>query len=93
MKRAARTIGELLELRYRNFDAESLVLVDKPGRRPGQMPTKRNILRGMQWLVDGLQPGHCCFMYYQGLVFFLWKPVFLLAKKPEQKNQGNHGGF
>eukprot|EP00659_Diplonema_papillatum_P023343 gene23343-35755_t len=33
---------------------------------PGSRPTKANILKALDWLVDGAEPGACLFFYYSG---------------------------
>jgi metacaspase-1 len=40
-----------------------MVLTDEPYLNPKYMPTKRNILNALRWLVKDAQPGDCLFFH------------------------------
>mmetsp|Transcript_40756 Transcript_40756/g.74406 ORF Transcript_40756/g.74406 Transcript_40756/m.74406 type:complete len:527 (+) Transcript_40756:52-1632(+) len=45
--------------------SEMMVLTDDQSN-PSLRPTRQNILRGLRWLSDGVQPGDCLFFHYSG---------------------------
>lgn len=44
---------------------EMMVLTDDQ-QNPSLRPTRQNILRGLRWLAEGVQPGDCLFFHYSG---------------------------
>jgi hypothetical protein len=45
---------------------EIVVLTDIPNQKPDFVPTKRNIINAMHWLVSGAAPGDSFFFHYSG---------------------------
>lgn len=45
-----------------------MVLTDEPYLNPKYMPTKRNILNALRWLVKDTQPGDCLFFHCESHV-------------------------
>lgn len=46
-----------------HYQAEDMVILTDDTRDPRLMPTKANILRGMEWLVEGAQADDALFLH------------------------------
>lgn len=58
-------MGQFLVERY-GFKQEDFVILTDDQEAPAAIPNHENILRAMQWLVDGAQPGDNLFFVYSG---------------------------
>ncbi|KAK9819981.1 hypothetical protein WJX72_004748 [[Myrmecia] bisecta] len=55
----------LLKNRF-GFQDEDILLMTDDQADPNLVPTRRNILQGLRWLVQGCQPGDSLFFHYSG---------------------------
>jgi len=51
---------------YYDFPTESIVLLTDSGYGSNGMPTRKNILKAMRWLVKDARPGDSLFFHYSG---------------------------
>lgn len=58
-------MGQFLVERY-GFNQQDFVVLTDDQQSPAGIPTRDNILKAMQWLVDGAQPGDNLFIAYSG---------------------------
>jgi len=58
-------IQNMLSRSY-GFSTSSMRVLTDDSRRPGEMPTRANIIEGMRWLVRGAQPGDVLFFHFSG---------------------------
>ncbi|GAA5916235.1 hypothetical protein JCM6882_001117 [Rhodosporidiobolus microsporus] len=61
-----KNITKFLVERYNYREEDIVTLMDTPGASGMSLPTKANILRAMQWLVQGAQPNDALFFHYSG---------------------------
>ncbi|BGP18963.1 hypothetical protein JCM10213_004206 [Rhodosporidiobolus nylandii] len=62
----ATNMSKFLCERYNYKEEDIVMLMDTPGAQGMSLPTRDNILRGMQWLVNGAQPNDALFFHYSG---------------------------
>ncbi|KZV68831.1 hypothetical protein PENSPDRAFT_633810 [Peniophora sp. CONT] len=62
----AKNMHDLLIERYQYWAKDMLLLTDEPGQHPMLIPTRSNIIRAMEWLVRGAQPGDSLVFQYAG---------------------------
>ncbi|ETS78595.1 Metacaspase-1 [Pestalotiopsis fici W106-1] len=60
-----RNLSAFLIERY-NYKAEDMVILTDDQSDPVRQPTKANIIRAMQWLVQGAQPNDSLFLHFSG---------------------------
>lgn len=60
-----RNVSAFLMERY-SYKREDMVILTDDQNDPVLKPTKANIIRAMQWLVDGAQPNDALFLHYSG---------------------------
>merc|ERR1740123_2350235 len=53
-------------IKTRGFQASNIKVLTDDQRCPNLRPTKKNIIEGMQWLVEGAQPNDSLFFHYSG---------------------------
>lgn len=46
-----------------NYQAQDMVILTDDQRDPRTIPTRDNIIRAMQWLVEGAQPDDALFFH------------------------------
>ncbi|KAI0033065.1 peptidase C14, caspase domain-containing protein, partial [Vararia minispora EC-137] len=61
----ARNIQRFLVQNY-GYNEKDMVMLTDDARDPRSVPTKENIVRAMQWLVQGAQPNDALFFHYSG---------------------------
>jgi hypothetical protein len=49
-----------------NYKEEDMVILTENSQYPHCQPTKKNIVKAMQWLVQDAQPGDTLFFFYSG---------------------------
>ncbi|KAJ8586589.1 hypothetical protein M405DRAFT_771486 [Rhizopogon salebrosus TDB-379] len=59
-------MSEFLKSFWNYAQEDIMVLTDEPYLNPKYMPTKRNILNALRWLVKDAQPGDCLFFHFSG---------------------------
>jgi len=60
-----RNVSAFLIERY-GYRREDMVTLTDDERNPVQQPTKQNIIRAMQWLVEGARANDALFLHYSG---------------------------
>ncbi|KAI1431690.1 caspase domain-containing protein [Xylaria sp. CBS 124048] len=60
-----RNLSAFLMERY-NYRREDMIILTDDQQDPRLQPTKANMLRAMQWLVQGAQPNDSLFLHYSG---------------------------
>ncbi|KAI0174764.1 metacaspase-1 [Pestalotiopsis sp. NC0098] len=60
-----RNLSSFLVEQY-NYKMEDMVILTDDTSNPVQQPTKANIIRAMQWLVQGAQPNDSLFFHFSG---------------------------
>jgi len=58
-------MSQFMNTRY-NFAWDDMVILTDDQKNPAAQPTRANILRAMQWLVNGAQPNDNLFIHYSG---------------------------
>ncbi|SCW03439.1 LAFE_0G10440g1_1 [Lachancea fermentati] len=61
----AHNMFNFLTSRY-GYRKEDIVILTDDQQQPAAIPTKANMLRAMQWLVNGAQPNDALFFHYSG---------------------------
>ncbi|KAK6852445.1 metacaspase [Apiospora arundinis] len=61
----ANNVSNFLMERY-NYKREDMIMLTDDTSDPRLQPTKANILRGMQWLVEGARADDALFLHYSG---------------------------
>ena len=54
------------KLRKTNPECKEFVLLSDDSTNPGLKPTRKNIINGIHWLVNGLKAGESVFVHYSG---------------------------
>ncbi|KAL8291866.1 hypothetical protein RQP46_002124 [Phenoliferia psychrophenolica] len=62
----AKNMAKFLCDRYNYKQEDIVMLMDTPRANPMEVPTKANIIRGMQWLVRDARPNDALFFHYSG---------------------------
>ncbi|GAA5829208.1 hypothetical protein JCM11251_004161 [Rhodosporidiobolus azoricus] len=62
----SKNICKFLVERFNYKEEDIVMLMDTPGASGMSLPTKANILRAMQWLVQGAQPNDALFFHFSG---------------------------
>ncbi|GJN88093.1 hypothetical protein Rhopal_001049-T1 [Rhodotorula paludigena] len=62
----ARNLSKFLCERYGYREEDIVMLMDTPDARGMSLPTRDNIIRAMQWLVQGAQPNDSLFFHFSG---------------------------
>jgi hypothetical protein len=79
--------------KYFNYEWEDMRILRDDKEDPVYRPTKANILREMQWLVDDAQPNDSLFFHYSGTGHYFSKSICLplLTRQPRTRrsNQGS----
>ncbi|KAI1333215.1 caspase domain-containing protein [Xylariaceae sp. FL0255] len=60
-----RNVSNFLMERY-NYKREDMIILTDDQHDPILQPTKANILRAMQWLINGARPNDALFLHYSG---------------------------
>ncbi|KAH8100814.1 caspase domain-containing protein [Cristinia sonorae] len=61
----ARNVQRFLQERF-GYKQEDIVVLTDDAQNPRQIPTKKNIIDAMQWLVRGAQPNDALFLHFSG---------------------------
>ena len=61
----AKCMAYLLESKF-GFQKQNMRILLDDSHDPSQMPTRHNILEGIQWLLANAQPGDSLFFHYSG---------------------------
>jgi hypothetical protein len=93
-----RNVSRFLNKHY-NYRRDDMVILTDDARKEISQPTRANILRAIQWLVQGAQPNDALFLHYSGAFFSrhsclrLFRQVQVQVRVQVQEKQGKKGKY